>query len=549
MNRQAHDEREKWIVMGNHRSTWGKDEYVGLPMSDLTTHTCVSGSTGSGKSTFLRGLAKQFFELGGVVIVIEPAGDLILDGQEGILADLPPHLLDRVAVLDFAGPCPPQLNLTTMDLARGRSLAVDTAMNCIEVVEASGWDKAVRMREILEHTLHLILERSGSTASMLDAQIFLNDEEQRKTWLGKYTQPQDKHLGEELGESLPYLKQLFAEQDGGKPKDQPLEYPIRRVGRFFRNEYLRRSLALPLLNPGHAFDLEKLMNSRTGAMILVPLRSDTLGDDAKRVIATLLMQTISKIFMARASIPRVERPQTMVMVDEFADLAGTGVGPIVKTLLAQARKFGASIVLATQSLAQLPADVQMEVRINTNNKIVLRPTDDKDAQAGIATLGTALLKPMDLLNIERWSGYARLLVHGDPQPPFYFQSLPPLPMRSRRRPLRFLAPQERPLHPDLAKAWQLAAAEPVKARAAINLLSGLTTDVFASVVCSQWEQQACEKEQLLAYPDLEPDPVERALRISRAQFGLPWWMYEAQYRKLRFRKSEQKKVEAEPTTA
>ena len=138
MNRQAGDGREKWIVMGNHRSTWGKDEYVGLPMSDLTTHTCVSGSTGSGKSTFLRGLAKQFFELGGVVIVIEPHGDLILDAQEGILADLPPHLLDRVAVLDFAGPCPPQLNLTTMDLPRGRSLAVDTAMNCIEVVEASG---------------------------------------------------------------------------------------------------------------------------------------------------------------------------------------------------------------------------------------------------------------------------------------------------------------------------------------------------------------------------------------------------------------------------
>jgi hypothetical protein len=535
MNTQA---REKWIVMGNHRNTWGKDEYVGLPMSDLTTHTCVSGSTGSGKSTFLRGLAKQFFDLGGVVIVIEPHGDLILDGQEGILADLPADMLDRVAVLDFTGPCPPQLNLTTMDLPRGRSLSVDTAMRCIEVVESAGFEKAVRMREILEHTLHLILERSGRGASMLDAQIFLNDEVERKGWLEEFTQSKEPHRQEELGESLPYLTQLFAAEEGGKHKDQPLEYPIRRVGRFFRNEYLRRSLALPLLNPEHAFDLEKLMNSRKGAMILVPLRSDELGDDAKRVIATLLMQTISNIFMARAAMPRAERPQTMVILDEFADLAGTGVGTIVKTLLAQARKFGASIVLATQSLAQLPADVQSEVRTNTNNKIVLRPTDDTDAKAGIANLGTALLKPNDLLNIERWSGYARLIVHGDPQPPFYFQSLPPIRMHRRRQRLRFHTTPERPLHPTLAQAWQMVEADPKKARQAIGLLTDLTPEAFAAVVCAQWEQQAYEKEQLLSCPDLEPDPVERALRISRAQFGLPWWMYEAQYRKLRFKKAE-----------
>lgn len=66
-----------WIVVGNYRDTWGREEYVGLPMADMTTHTCVSGSTGSGKSTFLRSIAKQFFGLGGVVIVIEPHGDLI----------------------------------------------------------------------------------------------------------------------------------------------------------------------------------------------------------------------------------------------------------------------------------------------------------------------------------------------------------------------------------------------------------------------------------------------------------------------------------------
>ncbi len=535
-------EDEPWIVVGNYRDTWGKEDYVGLPMSDLTTHTCVSGSTGSGKSTFLRSIAKQFFDLGGVVIVIEPHGDLILDEKEGILADLPADMLDRVAVLDFAGRCPPQLNLTAIDLPRGRSLAVDTAMNCIEVVEAAGWEGGVRLREILEHTLHLVLERSGTKASMLDAQMFLVDEGIRAKWLEEMQEGAQK---EELGESLPYLKQMLAMTEGAKGKsDQPLQYPLRRVGRFFRNDYLRRSLSLPLLNPRYAFDLDRLMNRRSkkGTLILVPLRARDLGDDAKRVIATLLMQSISNIFLSRSDIPKAERPQTMVMIDEFADLAGTGVGPIIQTLLAQARKFGASIVLATQSLAQLPREVQTEVRINTNNKIVLRPTDSEDAKAGIANLGTALLKPEDLLNVEAWSGYARLLVNGAPQPPFYFQSLPPMPMPGRPRRVSFKTVPERPLSPMLAEVWRLVESDPKKATLAIAALTRLADADFQAIVDAQWEQQMVEKERLLLTPELEPSPVERALRISRAQFGLPWWLYEAQYRRLRFRALEADKT-------
>ena len=80
------DEKEPWIIIGDYIDTWGESTRVGLPMADLKVHTSVLGTTGSGKSTFLRHLACQFFSLGGTVIVIEPHGDLILDEEEGILA-------------------------------------------------------------------------------------------------------------------------------------------------------------------------------------------------------------------------------------------------------------------------------------------------------------------------------------------------------------------------------------------------------------------------------------------------------------------------------
>jgi ABC-type uncharacterized transport system ATPase component len=47
------------------------DPGIGLPLTGLKVHTSVVGTTGSGKSTFLRNLALQAFLHGASVIIIE----------------------------------------------------------------------------------------------------------------------------------------------------------------------------------------------------------------------------------------------------------------------------------------------------------------------------------------------------------------------------------------------------------------------------------------------------------------------------------------------
>ena len=49
---------------------------------------------------------------------------------------------------------------------------------------------------------------------------------------------------------------------------------------------------------------------------------------------------------------------------------------------------------------------------------------------------------------------------------------------------------------------------------------------------------------LLAEPGREPDKVERAKKISRALYGLPWWLREAHF--WRELKADQKKSGAVP---
>lgn len=518
-----------WIVFGHHLDQTGQELPVGLPLPDLQGHTAVVGTTGSGKSTLLRNLALQAFDLGATVVVIEPHGDLILDPQEGVLAALPHHVLDRVTLIDLNSPWPPQLNLTTAGLWAGRSVAVATAMRCIRVGEEAHWYGAVRMREILEHTLHLLLATHGTGASLVQVQRFLTD--------GIFC----RHLLQEsppaVMESRDYWERLLelVQQQVKKGRgEELLEVPQRRVGSFLRDERLRHTLALPALWPPRELHLAQLLDRPEARLILVPLQATELGEEAKRVFGTLFMQLVTNTFLARARQAQAERRQTVVIMDEFADLAGGELGVLVKLLLAQARKFGASIVLATQALHQLPREVQAEVHSNTNIKVVLRVASWDDARIAAESLGSDQLNATDVQHIEAYHGYGRVLVQGAPQPPFYFQALPPLHLPASLIERFFMVPpplDETTTLTRLQALHELAGHDPEAAIAQVVVLSDRE---FQALV----ETQAAAGEQisriLLAHPELEPNSVRRARQISQARYGLPWWFYEAQYRRIRF---------------
>ncbi len=512
-----------WIVLGHYTDSWGHVVPVGLPMSDLKVHTSVIGTTGSGKSTFLRNLALQAFMHGASVIVLEPHGDLILDKEEGILAAMPPSQLDRVAVVDLNSAWPPQINMAAAGLNAGRSAAVATAMNCIRVVENASWTGAVRMREILEHALHLLLAVHGANAGMIHLQKFLLEDSYRRQII--------RTASDLVGESRDHWQRLdesFAERkDGGT---EILEVPLRRVGGFLRDERFRRSLSLPVLSKHTSLDMAQLMN-KPGQMILVPLQSSELGRDAKRVFGTLFMQLVTNAFMARASQERDKRQQTLVIIDEFADLAGGDVGELVNQLLAEARKFGASVVLATQALHQLPKDVKAEVKSNTNNKIVLNVSSPDDAKEAAINLAHKDITAQDVMEVAKFHGYARVMVNKAAQPAFYFKALAPLNFSQLSSfQFRNALEWERPL-PGVNELDRLHRLEPEDA---ITELVRNSPQLFETTI--HWQAKAGQyaAQKLLNNPDLEPDPVQRALKISRARYGLPWWFYEAYYRRLRF---------------
>jgi energy-coupling factor transporter ATP-binding protein EcfA2 len=525
------------IALGHHLDPWGEPRLCGLPMADLTHHTVVVGTTGSGKSTLLRNLAMQFWKQGGTVVVLEPSGDLILGAEEGLLAalaaDPDPDGLRRLVLLDFAGPEPPQLNLATEGLRRDRAVAVELALDCIRVVEEANWTGALRMRAILRNTLHLLLALKGREASLLDVDIFLTEPLLRDHLLRETLQG---YPG--LHESRRFWEQLLASLATSRKEtyEEVVQHPLFRLGDFLQNPFLRRTLSLPPIHPDGALDLGALLDGDEARMILLPIQASRMGPQTREVYGTLLLQAITDVFLARGDEPGRSRRPVMVIVDEFPALAGTKVGAIVETLLREVRKFNVSVVLATQGLHQLPHQVREEIRDNASNKVVLRLAGADDAQVVVRDLGLPQLSAHDLLHLPPYHGYARLVVERQVQDPFSFRALPPWqPLAPASGPLptaRPLPPFEHPALEALQAMHRLVGDSP-DAEPALHALLALSDAGFRELVDCQQAWQIHEAERLLTDPEADPELLRRARAIGSARYGLPWWLREAQVRRLR----------------
>ena len=508
---------------GYHINSWGERIPVGMPFGDLRTHALALGTTGSGKSTALRNLALQAFNKGMATIVIEPKGDLCLDPTEGILASVPSDQLDRVTVLDLASHMPPQIPLLTFAGSDGRSSAVDAAMRVIHIAESASWGGAVRMRELLENALHLILAAKKEQAAMVHLHKFLNDGEYREGII------EDAAADEEAYE--PYIfwrnqhNRMAAMSDEG---ESILEVPRRRVSLFMRDARFRRSLALPVLSSETAFDLADVMNSNR--MVLIPLQKAKLGDKAVRVFGTLFMQMVAYSAFARANVPVAERKQVLVIIDEFSEYSGDQLSEIFELLLKMARAFGLSLVLATQGLGQIKSrDLLGELDRNISTKLILMTEGETDAKLARSMLAHPKLKPLDIQNIEKYHGYARVKVRQESQPAFYFQSLQPVTFASNSAEFAPPSAQNFSAEPsNLVTHYHTLDATDAAKKAA-----RLTPSDFEKLIRAQVIFGRNGAEKLAQNPALVPGQVDRALAISRAENGLPTWLYEAQYQRAR----------------
>lgn len=520
----------KMVILGKSVDEDGTDWQVGVPLTDLQTHAVVFGSTGSGKSTFLRNLAMQTFDLGATTCIVEPHGDLC----EDVLAAMPQNSLDRVVYLALDSLQPFTLPLMTIGLGAGLDVAVGAVMSVLKMAEPASWDQSARMREILRHSIRVLLDAQGWQSSLLGLDRFLNKKEV------EFREQILSSVSEENARAADYCRNEIAPAlEDVKGKTGLMDSILaaqRRLEIFTTDLRFRRSLALPPLGT-RRINLAELLKS--GKMVLLPVNSASLGKQPAELLSMMFMQMVATAFLS--SVDRSQRQQAVVIIDEFASMAGGSAGSsevaeIVDVILREGRKFGASQILATQSVNQLSPEVKKNIQVNTNTKIVLLVSDVGDAKEAAGILGTDLINETDIANMPKFHGYVKAMVNKSPKPPTLLEMLPPMSLAEDRENARMSYPvPEKPLVSDLwGRVRQLAqhADKPMSPACAddvVRYLRGLNEGDWATVVSDAAAWNSYHAALLLAKPELEPDKMERAKKISRTMYGLPWWLREAHF--------------------
>ncbi len=357
----------------------------------------VVGSTGMGKSEFLKNMAIQDIEEGRGIAFLDPHGDPSSD----LIDHIPAHRIKDVIYLDPSDLSFP-IAFNVMDKVdyEYRHLVASGLLGVFKKIWVDAWSG--RMEYILNNTILALLETKDST--LLAINRMLADKTYRKEVVAQIKDPIVKAFWVE--EFAKYADKFATEATAAIQN---------KVGQFASNNLIRNIIGQKELK----LDIRKIMDE--GKILIVNLSKGAIGDDASRLIGALLVTKIQLAAMSRVDTPENDRRDFYLYVDEFQNFATESFASI----LSEARKFHLSLVVAHQYIKQMEETVADAVFGNVGSLVAFR-VGAEDAEFLEKWFAPDFMAT-DLVNLGKYSIYIKLMVNGITSKGFSAHTIPPLP--------------------------------------------------------------------------------------------------------------------------
>lgn len=321
-----------------------------IAQADRATHAYVIGASGSGKTKFLEFLIRQDIATGAGVGVIDPHGDLTEDlkGFLACRAACSGDTAEAARRLVLIDPTDPLYTVTFNPLEPLPNCSVTEQVgeliSAFRKIWASAW--GVRMEDLLRNAL-IALGEAG--LSLTDLSRFLT------------TRTFRTHVLESV--SHPIAREYFTRFDSLTDKGQLtwIEPVMNKINALFSDERIRQIFAAPK----SSFNVREIMDN--GNILLIKLDKGKLKDSAD-LMGSLLLAKIQMAAFSRSDIPRAERVPFHLYIDEFQNFATESFAVV----LSEARKYGLSLTMAHQTLAQIPAELRSIILGNTGLQVYFR---------------------------------------------------------------------------------------------------------------------------------------------------------------------------------
>ena len=406
----AHSVREGAYV-GD--TTAGSPRKIHFPGDLLRRHHLYVARTRMGKSTLMHHLVvhKMREKAAGrdpdAIVVIDPHADLV----SGLLEHVPETLVDRVRLIDLADERgAPGINLLDTRVFADRDRTADSVVR----VARGLWEQwGPRMQSILEQTVKSLHEanehrESGEQYTILDGLRILSDDKFRNEVLAKVDDP--------------YLLEWWARDFGGWRREYRAEAlaPVQTRLSYYATSKRARAV---LGQSRSTIDMRRTLHD--GGVLLVSTAQGSVGRDVAALVGASLLNLVDAVIREQGNLPLERRRGALVVVDEMQSMPGVDY----EGMLSELGKFGASFILATQSLAKLE-DLSRTMRdtlLANVGCLVVFQVAGNDARQLVWELGRDRVSEEDITSLPVHHCYVRATVGKERMPAFSMMVRKPEP--------------------------------------------------------------------------------------------------------------------------
>lgn len=384
----------------------GEESIVRMKRSDRRRHLYTIGKSGSGKSVFIQNLAVQDIQNGEGVCIIDPHGDFV----EYVLQHIPK---DRVEDVVYFNPSdvdrPIGLNILESRTEEQKDFI---SQEVISIFYKLVTDPSMigpmfehQMRNVML-TLMADVDEPGTIAEI--PRMFTDD-----TFVAKWK----KKLKDPVVLDF-WNKEMAKTSDFHK--SEMLGYLISKVGRFVENSMIRN-----IIGQTHSgFNFREIMDKKK--ILLVNLSKGLVGEINANLLGMIIVSKLQMTALERASMPEEERNDFFLYIDEFQNF----ITDSIATILSEARKYRLELIIAHQYMKQLEDNkgkttVRDAVLGNAGTIVTFR-IGVEDAEV-LAKEYAPVFSAYDLINVEQYTAYAKLLIDNTAAKPFNMMTYPPRP--------------------------------------------------------------------------------------------------------------------------
>ena len=385
-------------------TTAGKPRPIRFPDDLLRRHHLYVARTRMGKSTLMHHLVvhkmreKAAGRDGDAIVVIDPHTDLVA----GILEHVPESLTDRVRLIDLSDESrSPGINLLDTRVFADRDRTADSVVR----VAKGLWEQwGPRMQSILEQTVKTLHEANEQVEAerqytILDGLRLLSNDPFRNSVLKKVSDP--------------YLLEWWARDFGSWHRQYRAEAlaPVQTRLSYYASSKRARAI---LGQRRSTIDLRRTIHD--GGVLLVSTSQGTVGRDVAALVGASLLNLVDAVIREQGRLPLHQRRGALVVVDEMQSMPGVDY----ESMLSELGKFGASFVLATQSLAKLD-DLSRTMRdtiLANVGCLAVFQVAGNDARTLVWELGKDRVSEDDIVSLPVHHCYVRATVGKERMPAF-----------------------------------------------------------------------------------------------------------------------------------